>query len=158
VEGSRRAYGTGAANDRQAAKAVSNSSIHRIPRKDLGPVAVQNSDGARTHEGNPGKNLRCFQLRATGIGLMVDDPAQDFRLIAAAPAEDVYEINHALEFDPRGLLASIGILGGAGIRLTTSIRRFGKFRQIPRMADAAAAHYGAPRLEHFPIQLNRKVL
>jgi hypothetical protein len=133
----RQPHGTGAAErPAKAAKAVSNSSIYRIPRIDLGPVAVQNPDGARTHEGNPGKNLRCFQLRATGIGLMVDDPAQDFRLIAAAPAEDVYEINHALEFDPRGLLASIGALGGAGTGLTRSIRRFGKFHQIPRIADA----------------------
>jgi hypothetical protein len=32
---------------------------------------------------------------------MVDNPTQDFRLVTASPqADDVYEIDHALEIDP----------------------------------------------------------
>jgi hypothetical protein len=109
-----------------------------LPRKYLDPVAVQHSHGVSTHKAHPGKNVCCFSHCVTGIGFMVDDPAEDFRLTIAFPrTEDVDEIDHAIELDPSGLLVNPDFTGEAEIRLTGGIRRAEKFRKILTTAPAA---------------------
>lgn len=73
---------------------------------------IQHSHRVGADKAHPGKNACCFSLCVTGIALMVDDPAQDFRLTIAFPrTEDVDEIDHVIELDPPGLLVNPCLVG-----------------------------------------------
>jgi hypothetical protein len=102
---------------------LNNSRLAGPPREYLDPIAIQNSHGVGTHKANADQNACCFSLCLIGTRFMIDNPAQDFRVIAATPrAEDVYKIDHALDIDPTGFLVNCNSAEKPEIRLTGGIR------------------------------------
>jgi hypothetical protein len=107
---------------------LDNSRLAGPPREYLDPIAIQNPHGVGARKANADKNACCFSLGLIGIRFVIDNPTQDFRVIATIPrAEDVYKIDHALDIGPTSLLVNCNSAEEREIRLTGGVRCDGKF-------------------------------